>query len=202
MDSNVYAELAPAVSSAGRIVADRWPGVIDADDVAQELWVRLMERPNSVAKLLTMKPSSLRQSLVDMGHQTASEYRSSYELFSGQVHYGTEDVRRILERGALTEEKTRTDTERMDLFEGLEMLQAKNERYARIVFLVFALRESVDDTKSITRAVDSLTDCMNRVHNSARYSYEDGPGSRKVVSNAAARAKSSGHYEEWDKNGE
>src|SRR5690554_4468836 len=86
------------ISYASKVVANQWPGVIQADDVEQEIYLRLLETSGSVEKLATMTSEERRNSLVHVGHQIGSRYKNDYELFSGNCYYGTEHVRAILDR--------------------------------------------------------------------------------------------------------
>lgn len=202
MDSD---KLSGEIDAAARIVERQWPEVVVAEDIGQEIWVRLLESPGSMDELLGMESSSRRNALIRMGHQLASIERADYEVFSGNVYYGTEEVREILNRGALTGERVRTDEERLDLEEGLNQLTGQNAGYTQAIWDRF-----VDGSYDLStggarvklqRAVDLLTQCMNNVHKARRFTRAEGPGSRTVVSNSTAQAISARQYAGDDKRG-
>lgn len=199
MRNDVACEMQADIHKAAVITERQWPGVITAEDAEQEIWLRLLESDGSVKQLREMEVTTRNNSLVAIGHQIASEYRSSYDLFTGQIFYSVNDVKVILERGAITELKVQTDTERMDLEEGLLMLREKSQSYADAIATEFVTGpEGSTHPMTKSRAIERLTDLMNQVHRRRAAQYEVGPGSRKVRSNAAARASSKSFYESWD----
>src|SRR5690606_39471710 len=80
-----------------------------------------------------MEPGARADVLARIGTHIASRYRDDYDYFTGNFRYSTREVRKILERGALYEERTRTDTERLDLDEGVALLRKRNPRYAELI---------------------------------------------------------------------
>lgn len=199
MKNDVAREMQADIHKAAVIVERKWPGVISAEDAEQEIWVRLLESDGSVRQLREMEANTRNNSLVSIGHQIASEFRAAYDLFTGQIFYCVDDVKTLLERGAITEQKVQTDTERMDLEEGLLMLREKNQSYAEAIAAEFVIGpEGSTHPMTKSRAIERLTDLMNQVHRRRAAQYESGPGSRKVRSNAAARASSKSFHESWD----
>lgn len=195
MDDETASRLSGEIDVAARIVERQWPEVVEAEDIGQEMWVHMLERPGSLAKLLEMTPGQRRNSLVMIGHQLASKERADFESFTGNIYYGTKEVHEILGRGALQSDKTKTDEERLDVEEGLELLRQRNTGYVQIVYTTFAEGEDTyRGSKDLTRAVDALARCMNNVHRNRRAQYSGGPGARTVVSNATARSISSHDY--------
>lgn len=184
------------ISRAAHIVARKWPGVIDADDVNQEIWVRLLSQKTSA--LDALDPDARLRTLVRIGDQVAADYRNDHEVFSGNVYYGTDDVRALLKKGLLAKRREDLDaasetlTEFIDLHEGAVMLRNTQPQHAAVVSDVFLFGNEDDDRKRATRAVDALTRCMNRVH-TTRYAHE-GPGSRRAISNSAGRTAVSKDY--------
>lgn len=185
---NSVLSLEQAVETAAAEVARQWPDVIDAEDAAQEIWVRILESPQTVERLQGMDGTRQVRALIAIGSQIASEYRSSYELFSGQVVYSLADVEVTLLRGVLAGSQTTTQTERLDLDEALAMLKERSPHLHRALVDEYVLgiydKSSGSARKTLSRARVELTKLMNRVHASRRYS--DGPGSRKAISNSQA----------------
>lgn len=189
------AELADDVERAARIVARRWPDVIDEDDAYQEIWLRLLEK-DYVGRVYEMDAAARGDVLRRIGVQIASQYRDDYEIFSGQVCYGTDEVYRLLSARMLVRDRSELDlsgetlAEYIDLHEARELLRSSIPRYAEVIDARFVSGEPVPDTKLVTRAVAALTREMNRVHLRRSAVIVDGLGSRRVVSNSAARAAS------------
>ncbi|GGM45154.1 hypothetical protein GCM10012275_15260 [Longimycelium tulufanense] len=179
------------VRRAARDVATAWPGVIEADDAEQEIWAKLMESRDYVRQVTDMDPPDRYNALRRIGTQVAAQYREDYARFSGQVHYGTEEVKALLEGGALTRGHTDTATERLDLGEGLELLRKRNQGYADALVEAYLLGTYPLVTgagrKRLSRARLALTQAMNNVHRNRRTAYQDGPGTREVLSNDTAR---------------
>ncbi|RJQ79941.1 hypothetical protein D5S17_09210 [Pseudonocardiaceae bacterium YIM PH 21723] len=177
------------VTSAARTVANDWPGLIDADDAAQEIWHQILT-DRIADDLIEMGPRLRMKALTTIGHRKASQYRTDYEHFSGQYMYGTSEVRDLLEEGALLDEAC-MDSAYIDLrfaFADLSLTHVRmlEHRYLREL--------PVTDTKALTRAIDALTERMNRHHRRRRAEHE-GPGSRRVISNAHAQAITRNAYQ-------
>lgn len=191
MADDLHAE----VLSAARITARRWQGVIDADDAEQEIWVRLLES-DYIDRLSDMDKPARGYVLRRIGHQVAGRYRDDYEVFSGQVFYSTDEVRALLAKGLLDRPPDELDTasdtmsEWLDLHEATEQLRDQHPSHADIIaarYVVGDYEPGPAGGKPLTLAVDALTREMNRIHRRRWAPHEDGPGSRRAVSNAAAR---------------
>lgn len=178
--------LLPEIRAASERVARDWSSVTTADDVEQEMALHLLEK-KSATTLSEFDPPARRTALYRIGVQIAVQERIDYDHFTGNFCYSTKDVRGILESGALAEGREKTHTERLDLDEGSAMLRDRNPRYAELIAERYLYGYEVDDRKALTRAVDALTECMNSVNNGRSREYTDGPGTRKVISNAKAQ---------------
>lgn len=194
MNDETYNQLAKAVHYAARATQDEWPGIVEADDVEQDIWVRLLESPGSAERLADMNDRDRKVSLNKIGRQLAIEERSSHEWFSGQVHYSTDDVREMLEAGALVNEGFMGDDDRLDFGEGVISLREANPNFVSALWdryeeteetRIFDLDSSTNRDR-IARAVRKLTNFMNGSQK-ARNENHTGPGSRKAISNADAR---------------
>lgn len=209
------------VKRAARTAAREWADVIDADDAEQEIWIRLLESSKKYLSDVSEMDKGARVSVLEMiGHQVGMKYRDDYELFSGNHRYGTKQVRDLLEAGVLdrvadeslavwelpesvVRQIERTDnetlTEMIDLFEGMKDLNKRNPRYASIIIDNYRDGNqegtlSATDRKTLTRAVDALTVAMNNCHRRKVAEYEEGIGTRKVISNEKARVISQRQY--------
>lgn len=179
------------VTRAARITARRWPGVIDSEDAEQEIWVRLLES-DYLDRLAEMDSAARTHVLGRIGGQVASRYRDDYEAFSGNLSYGTDEVRAMLRAGLLARQRRELDpssetlTEFLDLHEGAQSLRDGSPQYAETIHKVFLEGGTVDHRMQVTRAVDALTREMNRVSSRRFALHADGPGTRTVLSNAQA----------------
>lgn len=193
------------IAKAAKLVALDWSGVIEADDIQQELWVRVLESEKTL-NAITNAESALRVDLLKrMGVQVASKYANDYEVFSGNIFYSSAHARRVLESGLLTAtrqdlaEMDETLTEFLDLHEAFDALKRINQEQAQAIWADF-VESSYDKSTSakrekLRRAVNHLTDLMNQAYKRRMAGYEDGPGTREVMSNARARAISSTQWE-------
>lgn len=187
MQKNTLVAYDEEITRAGSIVARAWPGVIDADDAGQEIRLKVIEEPKLATSLRESDHGQRMNIFVLIGHRVAAQYRSSYEVFSGQVHYGTAEVRNILEGERLTQDYenlgagTETLSEYLDLVEGVQRLREKSDFYADVVAHHYFLGDPVHRYRvELTRAVDALTECMNRARRKREDEYTEGPGTRTV----------------------
>lgn len=184
--------LAKEVGRAAKAVAVEWPDIADAEDVEQDIWVNLLRTSDRIAKLEAMGPTERASSLRRIGNQLMSQQRADYDVFAGNFRYGTKEVRNMLDGTLERFRDGKTETETIDLSEGMAALADKNERYFRLVsdYTSGIAPESKRDVEALRRGVRKLTEYMNSAHK-RRYVAHDGAGNRKAISNRAAQASSS-----------
>ena len=219
MNHNVNA-LAKDIQKAAKTVAFQWPGIVEADDLTQDISVKLLESPSSVEKLLTDFDDRQRlNAIIKIGHQIAAKERTDYEVFSGNFRYSVNEVKRLLDDRALQNDdpslrsnwtisdnftkggefadavNTKSSSE-TDLRRGMDRLTATNERYAEIIQRRYLTGESVsgNDSSTLSRALTQLTTNMNRSFKQRHAERPDGPGTRKAISNSHAQLLSSRQY--------
>lgn len=177
MRSDQVEILSPMVKTVSRRTAAYWPGTISADDAEQEIWVRLMELTDHKLAALVESPRAGALSALQMiGMQIASNYRNDYEVFSGNYHYSTDEVRRLLDAGALSHGDPLTATERADMTTALDRL---TPQYAEALVRRYVSGVTSQDFRSTSmRAVEALTREMNRSFRQAAADH-DGPALRK-----------------------
>ena len=208
ISNDAYRLIAEDVTRAAKASARKWSGVIDPEDMEQEMWLRIAESTDYSEKLAEMDDAARTSVLNKMGSQIASGYRNDYEKFSGNYIYSTDEVRELLESGALGNlnggeltiavdhdesvdnqevaqrvvSRKETVTERIDLELGLKALAKRNSSYyAAIVNMhIYGIRP-VDDTarRTLNRAIDALTEEMNWSFK-RRFDEYEGPGKRVV----------------------
>lgn len=179
------------IERAAKHIELEWPTVINADDAAQEIIVRLLEKKYAT-EVREMDPKPRKQVLHKIGQQIASEHRADFDYFSGNYRYSTGEVRAKLESGVLTdleyepgddEFSMEISDDAIDIKRAFDQLDESKQE-----ILLDRFARGVESTwrKSVTRAVDSLTQEMNR--NVRRDDFEhDGPGSRTAISNHQAQ---------------
>ena len=177
---SMIADLASKVRSAARRTAGYWPGTIDADDVEQEIWVRVLELSgDSLARLHGSPDAGVHSTLNMIGMQVASRYRDDYELFSGNYRYSGDEVRELLESGCLVFDDELTATERVDMSTAMQRLEETSPQYATAL-----VRRYIDDVyeradkDTLSYAVRALTREMNRNHKKDTAAHS-GPALRK-----------------------
>lgn len=159
---------------------------IDWEDVAQDIWVRMLEDPADYDRLTKMEDPF--GPLKRIAKQEIYKQNSSYEHFTGDYIYTSGEVRGLL-REYLIDVTLESVAEHVDLVEGLLLLREKNSALFKVLTDKYVHGIEPKDAKYTQRGVDTLTVQMNQVNKGARYSYE-GVGSRKVMSNATFQAKS------------
>jgi hypothetical protein len=103
MNSSEAEQLNRDILKAARSVAQDWPGVTTADDLAQEVWIKVSELTTRRQESLIALDAKLRASqLRKWCRQAASEERDKYEVLTGNYQYGVDEVRGMLENGWLT----------------------------------------------------------------------------------------------------
>lgn len=194
LNNETYDLLKKSVKAAALVTELEWPKVVEAADVEQEIWLKLLESPNSATKLGEMGESSRKKSLLRMGKQIAAEASATFELFSCQIFYSTDDVRDMLEAGALVGEGFNSEDERIDFESAIGMVRDANSQYLDYMWGYYELGDfpldSATNRKRLSRAVRFLADQMNNTTKGRRETY-GGPGSRKAISNSRAMAASS-----------
>lgn len=178
--NEVIADLIPKVRAIAHKTAAYWPGTIDADDVEQEISLRLLELSDDALERLDQSPhAGVMSTLHMLGMQIASDYRNDYEVFSGNYRYSGEEVRSLLESGALVFADEMTVTERVDLTNAMQRLDETSPQYAEAIFRRYV--EDINDRAdkdTLSRAIRSLTREMNHSFNKATAEHE-GPALRK-----------------------
>lgn len=142
------------------------------------LVVHFMEAPGALEALAELPVDKRRARLTAIGHEKASGERDDLEVFSGQFTYSVDEVRKLLERGALEDTVEGFDAASEDAKAALLQMQTRNTDYASALVNKYVFRQSParvsPEAKVLERAVDSLTTHMNRVSSSARYEFSNG----------------------------
>jgi hypothetical protein len=201
-------DMSKEVHKAAKSVAFQWPGVVEADDLEQEIYLHLIERPNVIDTLLNDFDDKRRLSaLIKLGHQIAAGERADYEVFSGNFKYSVDDVKRKLKWASNKGAAKSIGNLSMDndLKAGMSRLEESNQGYAEAIRLRYeeGVIPSGADQDRLSHALTALTTQMNRSHKQQYVDSPDGPGTRKVMSRAAAIAHTNREYNgenlNWDR---
>jgi len=217
MENETAEKYGESIRKAAVNASFEWKDV-SADDIEQDMWIRLLEAPGAVDTLDTFEPDVARKFLFQMAKQVAAKDKQRTRISKGDFNYSTGEVRRRLDQGALSslgagemgswaadEESSGTgngytDTSgatasfMVDLTGSLQALKLKNERYFNLIVAKYLLQEGFNhaDDMAATRALKSLTNLMNFGYKKDMGEYE-GPGLRKKPTRAAAQALSDGY---------
>lgn len=171
----ILVELTSKVRRAARSVEYNWPGTVCADDVEQELYVRLLELSDEALQEVTEQSyDGAVAAFRRMGNQIASQYAADYEEFTGNYRYSGDEVKELLARGHLVISDGMSVTERADLTTGMQEIP---EQYADVLWQRFVEDENPDRRK-VSRAVLALTREMNRSFSRASIDHS-GPALRR-----------------------
>jgi len=200
-------ELEKDIKKAARSVAFDWPGVVEAEDIEQDIWEHIISRPNTTSDLLAMEPTPRYRTISKIGHRIASKERDDYDHFTGNFRYSVNEVRSLLSQGALasihsvqsgwsSQEVVSSGGEfadtvntmvsmETDLKRAMAKLKETTPQYHGILIRKYLQNEYIEsgaDKKRASLALEALTDNMNKSHKRQHAERPDGPGTRKSVS--------------------
>ena len=161
MKQELVDELTPLIREASLAAEVRWSRILPAQDIQQELWLKILENSSLEDFFETCDKRRIKKTLVLKANSICSQERFAYAHFSGQFIYSTEDVREIL--ADAREQQTLPTEERVDLEAGLErMLESYPAAHATIEkYVKGLLGNEVTEKRALTRAVKVLTNFMN-----------------------------------------
>ncbi len=172
-----------AVERAARNTAEKWP-LEEWEDLRQDIWVRLLEKPNTLEKCLEADDPTRMLSV--LSGQIAVENQLMRNLFQGKNPYNPVQVRSMLEAGILKDYNVATVSESHDLSYGMVDLKKSNPDYFDYIVGKFKKDSDSPAPFQITRSIYRLTDLMN-INVLKAPKYHDGPGGRQVRSNSSSQ---------------
>lgn len=182
MSNELYELLSEQVKEAASRASYKWHGLLDADDIEQELWVEILESPATARDLRKADRELVLDLLSHKADRICIKERDSYERFSGQFRYSVNEVKTIATEiltkpGPVTEEV-------IDFMDALERLIVSNPDQAE-VFLVRYADEQYPSTsagrKMLTLARTKMTDYMNRNRRERSAKVTDGPCTKPKI---------------------
>ena len=179
-------ELQRVIRRAARTAAYSWDGVVEADDIEQELWEWYLSRPSVQENLSTKTEDEAYSTFVWHANRVAADVHQSNLRFAADFEYSVDDARAVISG------EDRRHESLDDLEYAMDALRAKNPDQAEILKAKFGLGEVMGTGARrmlLYRALENLTDLMNKSYRdkSARFVAEpgktlgDGPGSRTAA---------------------
>lgn len=199
MTTNEILKLRTTIKKAASSVAYIWNGIVDAEDAEQMIYVRLLESPGSIDKILAMDRPAQYRAIVGMGHQLASQERADYDHFKGSYRYSLDEVKRALNSGVLVEEFDHFHEVVFDLIEALVELEKRSPQYVTAIlkrYADFEVPTANQAQQLLKNALPVLVNEMNK-SNKRRFSNRlDGPGTRKPMRAEAAHYQSKRNWDD------
>jgi DNA-directed RNA polymerase specialized sigma24 family protein len=208
-----WAGLQQKARRAAKQVAATYGGMLSADDIEQDVMMKMLECPGVMKESLKLPDASTWKLVFKMAGQVSVQHQEDYKRFTGIHHYSTWDVRRLLQKGVFVDEekdsiheaseqtirtgrRSKKDyaeyigvDDKLDIQYGLKKLtpQQRETLIARYVL------DERPHHEGVSRAIESLTRHMNNRREIETKNYE-GPASRRVMSNATAQAITNNSY--------
>lgn len=170
------------VRNAAASASKRWNGLLDADDIEQELWLFIAETPSAQVYLSDSGNNQVRRALRQRADVICSKERIDYDKFSGNWHYSPAEVRTLL-KDVFAEQDIPSE-EFIDLQTGMEQLRDKHPEYHETVIRVFFQEDRDVPAMKKSRAVDKLTALMNRTRTTRAVERTEGPGTKPKIAEA------------------
>lgn len=177
------------VEKVAKSTSYKWTD-LNWEDIRQDMWVHFLERPNEMDRILEDDYETRDKKLRKVGSQVAVAEVHGYEQWSGQYIYGTDEVRGWLRENIILKSDDSVSSERLDLSLAMMELKETHKSYFDVIIDRYVHERELNGAarKRLTLAVEKLTLLMNQIHNFNEYTYEDGPGARKVLSNSTSVA--------------
>jgi hypothetical protein len=170
----------PIIAIAGKVayeISEKW-SVVEADDVKQEIMVHLLQERHIIEKHKD-DTDLLRKICWNAGRRYAARERNHYDLMDDQYFYTPDEVRIALrsfvysdeeigqvigKKDDLTQARISDNiiTARMDASKGIQKLSQGYKEVVQRVFIYGLPPKDDNERRASYRAVDSLTQIMNR----------------------------------------
>lgn len=192
----LLARWAKEIQKVARKAENDWPGVVEADDIFQEVFLHIIESPKTVEDLVEMDDSNRYRTLHKIAQRLASKARDDYDLFSGNFRYSVAEVEDLLKLGeyaflAVGIESSwnvgdvvsmggdhsdpvagaaldgiRKEYLRKDLGSALEKMRRANQQYFDILVRKFVSQERGMDSTERSRLERALVELTNEMNHS------------------------------------
>lgn len=158
MDKQVLDIAEPMIKKAARYGSKRWKGVMEYDDLYQELWLFILEAP-SVQNMVLQQGAELQNFFHNKADSICKAEQTDYGQFTGNFQYTPADVRAIVD----TNPADRSWDEEADYSKGLDKLcNWHPKQYDNFMdYLVNGMPEERSRRSKVYHSIDKLTECMN-----------------------------------------
>lgn len=199
METELYEKLVEAVVREARLAERRWNKIIEADDIEQEIWLFLMENKSSQRFLATAEPAQVASALKIRADTICSKERLDLDHFSGNFHYTPGEVRDLLDELGAEYDVHEAD-EKIDLQLGLDDLLQYHPGHFETIERAYHHGENFDQDSARkmqkSRAVDKLTELMNRKRGQRERDRTEGPGTKPTIPTISEDDSSEFHKED------
>lgn len=187
-------DLLTQVTKAARSVAYQWPGVIEADDLEQEVHLHILSSPGTQRDLDEMDEVSRYRTVSKIAHRIASQERTDYDYYKGSYRYSLKEVKDLLDDGAILEDQDEFNAEAADLFESIANLNDRYHEAIRSRYVDRVVPPRGAEAMALSRAIEELVEGMNRAHKSRFVDDPECVGTRPILTRTAAIALTSRQY--------
>lgn len=161
LNQDIPEEFYARVEAVARQFQKGWDH-LDWEDIRQEIWLWLMENRPELRKAVSDETES---HLRVIAKQVVARLTEQDNVAWGRYEYGTKHVRSMLEAGMLYDDRMGTLSERHDLDNATSDLAVEYPKYWDLITDKYYNEATGYDgakRKELTRAVDKLTELMNR----------------------------------------
>src|SRR5262245_39788515 len=93
---SVITDWAKDIQKVARRASNDWPGVIEEEDLVQEIYLHILEAPGTERDLAGMGDNARYQTLNKIAQRITSRERDNVDRFSGNFRYSVDEVRALL----------------------------------------------------------------------------------------------------------
>ena len=88
------------IAKVSKKAETEWPNVLPAEDIAQEVYLHILESPKTLTDISDMDDVSRYRTLHKIAQRIVSKERNDYERFSGNFRFSVDEVKSLLEEAA------------------------------------------------------------------------------------------------------
>jgi hypothetical protein len=149
-----------------------WVDSVEADDVEQDVWLIVLESPETARGLLEAAPGDAVNLARLLATREASKARDAYDYFSGNFNYTVDEIRALLDKDVLIAPVEGFDSAVIDLIDALQSMVTVPRKGDKPTYLDAILECYADgivpdrqsaERRRLDRAVEDLTHRMNRI---------------------------------------
>lgn len=204
--NKLYERINKRVAREARLAASKWNGIMDADDVEQELWVYILESPSVQKYLQDAEPAQLSKALSIKANHLCSQERLDIDHATGNWNYNPAEVRDLLNvywgsdvhnvsqavMSLAQENLSQTmiqnilggsisADEKVDIEQALADLEDAHPNHYYLLHEAYSAGIEPDHPQEKTRAVEQLTTTMNRTRSQREMDRHEGPGTKPKI---------------------